>query len=176
MTESQERHTGGASAADEEAVLRAVERLALLFADSDMPRMAARVFAFALIDDAERYTANELAEGLRVSPAAISGAVRQLVDRGLLGKEREPGSRSDQYRIYDADIWSAIMLQQEPAMRRAEESVAETIAILGPHEPGRRRLRETKEFFAFVRADLPAFAQRWHEHRAKFLAEEEYSD
>ena len=35
---------------------------------------------------------------LRISPAAVSGAVRYLIRLGLVHKERVPGSRRDCYR------------------------------------------------------------------------------
>lgn len=40
--------------ADNQALLRFVERFALVLAENGVPRMAARVFAFALADDADR--------------------------------------------------------------------------------------------------------------------------
>lgn len=169
-----ERHTDGAPV-DEETLLRAVERFALLFSEAGMQRMAARVFAFSLIDDADRYTAAEFAEALRVSPAAISQAVRELVAAGLLDKDRNPGSRSDHYRLYDDDPWQAITRQREPYLRRAEESVAEIMELLPEGSIGRRRLLETKEYIAFMAAEVAELAQRWQEHRAKVLAEYELS-
>src|SRR5215211_9163882 len=57
---------------DEEAVMRFVERFALTFSEAGVPRMAARVFVALLVSDDGRRTAAELAEMLRVSPAAIS--------------------------------------------------------------------------------------------------------
>jgi hypothetical protein len=42
----------------------------------------ARRSSTVLAEDADRYTAGELAAGLRVSPAGISGAVRCLVHPG----------------------------------------------------------------------------------------------
>ena len=47
-----------------------------------MPRMAARIFAYLLAEDADEYTVAELATGPRVSAAAISGSTRYLVDAG----------------------------------------------------------------------------------------------
>lgn len=149
----------------EDRLLRFVERLALVFAESGIPRMPARVFAYVLADDADRYTAGELATGLRVSPAAISGAVRYLVQVGLLGREREPGTRSDVYRIYDDDIWSRIFLPRTELLDRWVAAAAEGVESLGTDRPGGRRLEETREFFAFLRADLPKMMQRWQEHR-----------
>ena len=150
---------------DEEVLLRFVERFAMILAEAGIPRMPARVFAFALADDADHYTAGELARRLRVSPAAISGAVRYLVQVGLLGREREPGARSDTYRIYDDDVWYAITMQREPLLRRWEEGLAEGVQLLGTDRPGGQRLKETQEFFAFLRAELPRLLERWGEHK-----------
>ena len=143
-----------------------MERFALVFTASGIPRMPARVFAYVLADDAESYTAAQLAEGLRVSPAAISQAVRYLVQVGLLGREREPGSRSDVYRIYDDDVWSRIYSGQELVLERFEEAAADGVAALGLDRQGGRRLEETRRFFAFMRAELPRSLERWRTHRA----------
>jgi DNA-binding transcriptional regulator GbsR (MarR family) len=146
-------------------LLRFVERFALVFTASGIPRMPARVFAYVLADDAETYTAAQLADGLRVSPAAISQAVRYLVQVGLLGREREPGSRSDVYRIYDEDVWSRIYSGQTEVLTRFEEAAAEGVAVLGLDRQGGRRLEETRRFFAFMREELPRSLERWQDQR-----------
>ena len=161
------------AAAEPIDLLRWVERFAMLLADAGWPRMSARVFAFALADDADRYTAAELAEALQVSPAAISGAVRYLVQSGLLGKEREPGSRADTYRLYDDDVWKAITDQRAPLIQRWNDGLAEGVELLGPERPGGRRLRETLAFFEFMQRELPPLMQRWHEHRATLFPDAE---
>jgi predicted transcriptional regulator len=158
---------------DRAAVLRFVERFALVLAESGLPRMPARVFAYVLADDAERYTAAELASGLRVSLAAISGAVRYLVQLGYLAKERVPGQRTDTYHIYDNDVWGSITMQQDSVLEGYEAITAEGAKVLGD-TPGGRRLRETAEFFAFLRAEQPKVIERWHERR-RFLRGKESS-
>ena len=163
--------TKSPSQPDREALLRFVERFALTLAQLGLPRMPARVFAYVLADEADRYTAAELARGLRVSPAAISGAVRTLVQSGLLGKEREPGARVDTYRVYDDDIWGTITLQREPLIEPFERLAAEGAELLGPL--GSRRMRETKEFYAFWRRKLPENLKEWREHRRALFGEGE---
>ena len=150
----------------EDDLLRFVERFAMLLSDAGWPRTAARVFAFALADDADRYTAAELAEALRLSPAAISGAVRYLVQVGVLGKEREPGSRADTYLLDDDDVWKAITDQRTPLIERWREGLAEGIELLGTDRPGGRRLAESLAFFEFMQSELGPLIARWHEHRA----------
>ncbi|HET7357122.1 MAG TPA: MarR family transcriptional regulator [Nocardioidaceae bacterium] len=151
--------------ANEEELLRAVERLAGMLYEAGMPRMAARVFSYALADDAEHYSAAELADALRVSPAAISGAVRWLVDARLLFKEREPGSRTDLYVIHDEDVWSAITLARAELLETWEDAVEEAAKLVGTDHRGGRRLLETKEFFRFNRQETVAMIERWKQHR-----------
>lgn len=146
-------------------LLTAVERVATLLADGGMPRMAARVFAYALADDSDSYTASDFAEGLRVSPAAVSGAVRYLLSTRLLFKDREPGTRADLYRIYDDDVWSAIMTARLPMLEMWEQAVAEAADLIGPDHRGGRRLRETQEFFRFTREETASMVERWKVHR-----------
>lgn len=136
-----------------------------------MARMPARVFAYALIDDADRYTASELAEALRVSPAAISTSVRDLVNAGLLGRQREPGDRSDTYVLYDDDIWSEIYLKRENLLEQFERVAAEGIELVGRERPGGRRLAETAAYFAFMRKEMPALVDRWREYRKEAIRE-----
>ena len=63
--------------------MRFVEDFALLLTETGVPRMPARVFACVLADDSGGLTAADLAERLQVSPAAISGAVRWLMQMHL---------------------------------------------------------------------------------------------
>jgi hypothetical protein len=150
---------------EQERVLRAVERIALTLTETGIPRMPARVFAYVLADDADRYTAGELADGLRVSPAAISGAVRYLTATRLLFKEREPGRRADLYRIYDDDVWGTIMSARIPILEHWESALDAAIAEIGGDRRGGRRLAETKEFYAFLRQETEAMMQRWNDRR-----------
>ncbi|MBN4925770.1 MarR family transcriptional regulator [Hoyosella rhizosphaerae] len=137
-----------------------------------MSRMSARVFAFVLADDADTYTAKELADGLQVSPAAISGAVRQLVSAGLMTKGREPGARSDYYRMDDDDVWGTIMAQRKPFLQRYVDLLTEGAREIGADGAGGRRLRETVEFYRFMDDELAHTLERWQVRRAAWLEEE----
>jgi DNA-binding transcriptional regulator GbsR (MarR family) len=164
-----ESATDQRSVEEHDNLLRAVERFAQSMEAAGMPRMAARVFAFALADDADRYTAAELAEGLRVSPAAISGAARYLVDARLLFKEREPGMRSELFRVYDDDVWRKIMLARVPMLEQWQASLDSAIALIGQDRRGGRRLVETREFFGFVHDEMIAMMDRWAERRRELV-------
>jgi DNA-binding transcriptional regulator GbsR (MarR family) len=150
---------------DHRRLLRAVERVAVLLVDAGMPRMASRVFAYALADDADHYTAADFATGLQVSPAAVSGAVRYLLDTRLLVRDREPGVRADVYRVHSDDVWSAIMTARLPMLEMWERAVADAADMIGPDHRGGRRLRETQEYFRFTREEMAGLIERWQAHR-----------
>ena len=148
-------------------LLRAVERIALVLSETGIPRMPARVFAYVLAEDAERYTAAELAEGLRVSPGAISGAVRYLTSARLLAREREPGRRADHYRVYDSDVWGTIIRARLPNLRDWETALDDALQDIGTAGPGGRRLQETRDFYSFMRVETEAMLNRWSQRRAR---------
>jgi DNA-binding transcriptional regulator GbsR (MarR family) len=150
---------------EDDALRRFVERFALLLTDAGMARTAARVFACVLTVDSGRLTAAELAERLDVSPAAISGAVRYLTQAGVLVRAREPGERRDHYAVHD-HVWPEMFTTRMAMVRRWEEAMGEGVELLGAERPAGRRLEETREFFAFMQAELPEMLRRWEERRA----------
>jgi DNA-binding transcriptional regulator GbsR (MarR family) len=157
---------------NDDPLFQAVERFGQALEGSGMARMPARVFAYVLADDADRYTAGQLAEGLQVSPAAISGAVRYLVDTGLLIKERAPGRRGDIFRVVDGDIWSTITTARKPMIDNFIAAVDDAIALVGEDTPGGRRLVETADFLRFTRADLEDLPRRWASYRDEVTAQQ----
>jgi len=145
---------------DEAAVRRFVERFALDLTDAGMPRMPARVFAAILSTEEGRCTAAELAQMLQVSPAAISGAVRYLLQVRLVHREREPGERRDHYRI-SSDIWYEAIIRREAVVARWEQDLEQGIKAVGPHTPAGDRLEETRRFLAFTREQLARVLHDW---------------
>lgn len=149
----------------DDVLLHAVERFGALLTEAGMPRMAARIFAYLIIDEADAATAGQLAVALRVSPAAVSGAVRYLVQTGLLERHRRPGARSDEYRLH-ADIWYETYLQRTVLLDRWEDTLADAIEAIGPDRAG-RSLRESRAFMAFLRQEMPGLLERWRVRRAE---------
>src|ERR1700734_124329 len=94
-----------------------MERFAAVLVAAGFPAMAARVFAALVIGDSGRPMAAELAVPPRVSPAAVSGAVRYLIQVGLVHKERVPGSRRDYYRM-PGTMWDDLLRMRDQGMSR----------------------------------------------------------
>lgn len=158
--------TGGdaADARDEEAVSRFVERFAAEMAEAGMQRMAARVFAALLADDDGSMTSADLGRRLRISPAAVSGAISYLTQVSMVGRERDPGSRRDRYRLHD-EVWYAALAGRDQVMLRWERTLRDGARSLGEDTPAGARLTETAEFFAFMQGELLGVLDRWRQSR-----------
>ncbi|GHF59638.1 MarR family transcriptional regulator [Streptomyces mashuensis] len=156
---------------DEAAVARFVERFAAELTAAGMQRMAARVFSALLASDAGSMTAAELAETLSISPAAVSGAVRYLTQTGMIGREREPGTRRDRYRLYD-DVMATALTRRDQLLVRWEKQLREGADALGPHTPAGTRMTETADLFAFMQQELEETLLRWQERRAGARADD----
>ncbi len=153
---------------DEAAVARFIERFASVFIEAGMAPMPARVFSALLTSDSGRLTAAELGQRLQVSPAAVSGAVRYLIQVDLASRERLPGSRRDAYRVH-ADVWYEALLRRDQALVRWQAATREGVEALGPETPAGARLAETLAFFEFMHAELPALLERWRAQRASMV-------
>ncbi|MEV5240815.1 MarR family transcriptional regulator [Streptomyces cinnamoneus] len=150
---------------DAEAVSRFVERFAGELTDAGMQRMAARVFAALLASDSGTMTSAELAEQLQISPAAVSGAVRYLTQVEMVGREREPGSRRDRYRLH-GDVWYETLTRRDQLLSRWEGVMREGARMLGPDTPAGERVAETAEFFEFIQKEFQQVLVRWRDHKA----------
>ncbi|WP_442812897.1 GbsR/MarR family transcriptional regulator [Streptomyces sp. NBC_01800] len=151
---------------DEEAVSRFVERFAADMTEAGMQRMASRVFAALLADDDGSMTSAELSEQLQISPAAVSGAINYLTQVSMVGRERDPGSRRDRYRLHN-EIWYATFASRDRVLTRWEHTLREGARTLGQDTPAGARLTETAEFFEFLQTELIGLMDRWRDYRKK---------
>jgi predicted transcriptional regulator len=154
----------GAPAAprDDRAVGRFVEDLASALMEMGVPRMPARVFAALLTTDSGRLTASDLATALQVSPAAVSGAVRYLIQIGMARRETEPGSRRHYYRAPD-NVWDEVIGIRDRLMARWTGVLREGVTVLGADTPAGARVAESVRFFEFVGSELPLVISKWRE-------------
>jgi DNA-binding transcriptional regulator GbsR (MarR family) len=146
-----------------------IERFAAVLVAAGFPPMPARVFVALLVTDAGRLSAAELAAVLRISPAAVSGAVRYLIQIGMVHKERVPGSRRDYYRM-PGGMWDSLIRQRDQVMTRWTALVREGIDLVGPDTPAGERLAEQAEFLEFTTKELSQILDRWQEYRASGAA------
>lgn len=156
--------------AHDEAIAGFVERFAATLNEAGMQRMAARVFACLLAENDGVLTSAELAERLRVSPAAVSGAISYLGQVHLVTRERVPGSRRERYRVLH-DVWYDSMANRDVLLTRWADVIHEGVGIVGPDTPAGRRLAESAEFMEFLRDELAEMLARWRRRQEDKEAE-----
>jgi predicted transcriptional regulator len=149
---------------DGEVVSRFVEQFAAQLVEAGMPRMPARIFAALLASDSGAMTSAELGEQLRVSPAAVSGAVRYLTQQHMVTREREPGSRRDLFRMH-SNQWYEALASRDGVIKRWENALRDGVTSLGPDTPAGLRMAETLAFFEFVEQEFAGMLERWRVHR-----------
>ena len=154
------------TARDPEAVSRFVEHFAAQMVEAGMSRMPARVFGALLASDAGVMTSAELGEQLKVSPAAVSGAVRYLDGVGMIRREREPGSRRDVF-VVDDDAWRDTLLHADRVYAPMIAELDRALSELSEDDPARRRLAVSREFLGFVSEEMGAMSTRWQERLAE---------
>ncbi|MER7916453.1 MULTISPECIES: MarR family transcriptional regulator [unclassified Streptomyces] len=149
---------------DSEAVSAFVEHFAAQLVEAGMTRMPSRVFAALLASDTGTLTSAELGERLKISPAAVSGAVRYLSQVHMVSREREPGSRRERYRVH-SDQWYEALTSRNAIIKRWEDALREGVTSLGADTPAGRRLAETLDFFEFIERDVAEMMERWRAYR-----------
>jgi DNA-binding transcriptional regulator GbsR (MarR family) len=149
---------------DDAAVSTFVERFSSVLVDVGWPRMPARVFVTLLASETSALTAADLAERLQVSPAAISGAVRFLLQLDLASRDREPGSRRDMFRV-DDDVWFRVIERRMRETTKWGGHLSAGLAAVGDNTPAAARLSEMIDFFDFLDEEMPDLLRRWHDQR-----------
>jgi predicted transcriptional regulator len=137
-----------------------VERFAAAMVASGMPRMASRVFALLLSREDGSATSAELAGALQASPAAISAAVRYLIQLHLITKAHRPGERRDVYRLL-SDHWYEMVGNREHELRQWARLSREGVNVVGVDTRAGARLEETARFFEFLINEMPIVLDRW---------------
>lgn len=142
-----------------------VEHLGGALAEAGLARLPARVFAALMATEDGRLTAAELAHGLEVSPAGISGAVRYLTNVRLIRRERERGSRRDVFVVLD-DAWHDVLIQKDQIYAPIHAALVEARSELGAGTRAGERMQLSVEFLEFVQREMDDMALRWDAYRA----------
>lgn len=152
--------------ADEIAATEFIERMGLAAEAEGLPRIAARLFAFMLIDGGPR-TADEIAERLQVSRGSVSTNTRLLERRGAIERFTKPGDRQHYFRITD-DPFGRKFDQLPEHARRFRLIVADALESLPDSMiEARKRLAEAEDFCRFAVEISESNLRAWRERRKK---------
>lgn len=138
-----------------------VERVAVLFEEAGLQRMAGRLLAWLLICDPPDQTAGDLEAALQASKGSISTNLRVLLTAQLIERVSRPSERRDRYRIRDG-AWSKAVRGRMSQIAVFRDAFADGLDLLAGAAPERReRLLDTYDLYAWLEAEMPAFWDRW---------------
>jgi hypothetical protein len=148
---------------DDEATF--VEAMGQAMADSGMPRMAGRMWAWLLICDPPQQSAAELAEALDASRGAISGTARLLTTAGIIQRSTRRGDRREYFNVAPGSIQR--LIEGGGAKFRAMRELGDRgLALLdGRPEALTTRIRELRDVYAFFEREFPTILERFVAHR-----------
>jgi len=152
------------STPDPAAVERFIERLADLLVNTGISRMPSRVFAALMVSEEGSLTAAELAERLRASPAAVSGAVRYLIGVRMIERRRPIGSRRDEYWLH-GENWFELLMHRDQLLLAWANQMKDGAATVGADTSAGRRMNHTAMFFDFLYDEMHAVMDRWEIRR-----------
>lgn len=140
----------------------ATARLASAFTASGFPRMPASVIMALMVSENGALTAEQLAAELKASPAAISGAVRYLAQVGMVQRHRPHGERRYLYELPE-HAWYSVSISKTPLYGVITALAGK--AAEGLTGGASERMREMREFFAFLEKRLPLVLAEWEQYR-----------
>jgi MarR family len=126
--------------------------------------MTARLLGWMLICDPPTQSIADLERALGVSRASISIATRLLQASGLIRRVAEPGTRGYRFEL-DPAFFSGQMNAANP-FRLLREALERGIEVAGgADDPRAARLREARDFYAFVEHAVPDAIARYRAER-----------
>jgi hypothetical protein len=129
-----------------------------------MPRMNARLLGYMLICDPPAQSLADLERALGVSRASLSIATRLLEASGLIRRVATPGARGYRFE-FDAGFFAGQTNVANP-FGLLRQVLAHGVEIAGGEgDPRAARLREARDFYAFVEHAIPAAIERYHAER-----------
>jgi hypothetical protein len=131
-----------------------------------MPRMTARLLGYMLICDPPAQSLADLERALGVSRASVSIATRLLQASGLIRRVARPGTRGYRFEV-DPAFFAGQMDAANPfGLLRAVLQHGVELAG-GEDDPRATRLREARDFYAFVEHAVPEAIERYRAERQR---------
>ncbi|MEU2035855.1 GbsR/MarR family transcriptional regulator [Nocardia amamiensis] len=138
----------------------AAEKLALTLAQGGMQKSTARVMTALLYTEQETMTAADLCEQLSISTGAVSTAIKQLAQSGMIERVPAPGSRREHYRFPNG-VWADLFSQQNVMLKVMHEAAQNGLDAVADGSVTAERLREMRDFYSYMERELPPLIDRW---------------
>jgi DNA-binding MarR family transcriptional regulator len=142
------------------------EEVGMVLAGMGMPPAYGKLLGWLLICDPPSQSSVELTEALGLSKGSVSTGMRMLERSGLVRRVAVPGSRGHVYEMApDAFLRAVDDGSPYKAMR---ELLERGLRLLGDERaPRAERLRETRDFYAFIEHALPRLIEDFKKGKSR---------
>jgi DNA-binding transcriptional regulator GbsR (MarR family) len=142
-----------------------VEEMGQYLSSVGMTPMSGRMWAWLLISDPPEQTAADLAEMLRASRGAISGAARALETAGFVRRSRRRGDRREYFYV-PPDAVRAMVGSAAAIYHRLEVILAHGIGVVADlPPPQRQRIEDFHDFVAYIERLVPDMLEQYVRER-----------
>jgi len=149
---------------------RLVEEFGLLYEQMGGTRMAGRVSGYLLTSDPPIQSLTQIAGALGVSKAAVSGAVRVLLQFGVVELVGEPGQRGDFYRALPGQMDSMLRLDHVRTLHALLDRALASVADEDQTHSNYALMHDLRNFSVFLETEIPGVIARWQRHKADSAA------
>lgn len=139
------------------------ESFASYFTSVGFPKMAARVLMSLMISESG-LTASEIAADLHISPAAVSGATRQLLQWSLIKRTPVRGSRRDRFEVV-SDAWYRAVVSNYGTYKQLARMAGTGAQVLPKGSKGAERVVQMHDFFLFLNDRMGDLMHEWEQLR-----------
>lgn len=140
---------------------RLVEEFGLLYEQMGGTRMGGRVSGYLLMCDPPVQSLTRIAEALGVSKAAVSGAVRSLLQLGVVERVSEPGRRGDSYRALPGQMDTMLGLDHVRTLHALLDRGLASVADRDQTHSNYALMSDLRRFSAFLETEIPGVIERW---------------
>jgi DNA-binding MarR family transcriptional regulator len=138
---------------------RYAEEAGIVLAGMGMPQAYGKLLGWLLICDPPAQSGAELVAALGLSKGSVSAGLRTLEASGLVRRVAMPGRRGSFYEMTPDAIMRAAGSEKFTYFRQLMDRGLDVVG--GEDAPGAERLRTTRDFYAFLEAEVPKLVDRF---------------
>jgi DNA-binding transcriptional regulator GbsR (MarR family) len=144
-----------------------IEDVGILYGEMGFPRMAGRILGWLLLCEPPHQSAEQLATIVEASKGSISSMTRLLIQMGMVEKTGIPGRRDTYYRIRSGS-WSELLRNNLTNMTAMRKLADRGLALISGRSPeSRQRLKDLRDFHAFLEREIPSLLDRYEQGHSK---------
>lgn len=142
-----------------------IERIGVYYEKKGLQPVVGRVIGLLMVAEPAEASFEEIQGELKVSKSAVSTALTFMQGKGTVEYRTKPGERKRYFRLKMKD-WKAELKKEFDEVLNMEGLIKEIIELKEDKESDFCcRLLEMKDFFKFMKEELPLLLQRFESSR-----------